>query len=458
MPKKTKKEIVRSPKGMHDMLVGDIRYLERITDTAKEISEFYGFLPIETPHLENAELFLRPLGEMSDVVEKQMYTFRTKGGDLLALRPEATAQIIRAYNEDGMSSWPHPVKLYYNGSFFRHENPQRGRFREFRQFGLESLGETDPVTDAIVIKILYLTLHELGFENIMMHVNSLGDKECRPYYKKELTNYYKKKFNYLCKDCKRRLKENPLRLLDCKEETCIELKTKAPQMIEHLCEGCKTHFKGVLEFLDEAQIPYMLDNYLVRGFDYYSRTVFEIFMENPEPTAPAKEKKDVNKENNNTNNNSASGDKSAPIAIALGGGGRYDELMALLGGKILPAVGGAFGLERIIFEMKRLGLSPKKIAQPRVFLIQIGPAAKKRSFRLMEEMHEEGIPCGESLSRDNLKAQLNIAAKIGARLALIIGQKEAMEGSIIIRNMDEGTQEVVMQNRLIEKIKAGLKK
>lgn len=453
MPKKPKKEVVRSPKGMHDMLNGDIRYLDRITETAKQIAEFYGFMPIQPPHLEQAELFLRPLGESSEVVEKQMYTFRTKGGDLLALRPEATAQIMRAYNENGMSSWPHPVKLYYHGSFFRHENPQRGRFREFRQFGLETLGEMDPVMDAVIIKILYLTLKELGFENVLMHVNSLGDKDCRPYYKKELTNYYKKKFNYLCKDCKRRLKENPLRLLDCKEESCVELKSKAPQMIEHLCEGCKNHFKGVLEFLDEGQIPYILDNYLVRGFDYYGRTVFEIFMENPAEAAKnADEAAPAAEVNNNT------ADKTAPIAIALGGGGRYDELMALLGGKVLPAVGGAFGLERIIFEMKRLGLPPKKIEHPKVFLIQIGPAAKKRSFRLMEEMRAADISVGESLSRDNLKTQLNIAAKIGAKLALIIGQKEAMEGSVIIRNMEEGIQEVVMQHKLIDKIKASLKK
>ena len=451
MPKKTKKEIVHSPKGMHDMLNGDIRYLEAITEKATEISEFYGFLPIQTPHLEHAELFLRPLGETSEVVEKQMYTFRTKGGDLLALRPEATASVMRAYNENGMVSWPHPVKLYYNGSFFRHEKPQRGRFREFRQFGVETLGETDPVIDAIVIKIFYLTLKELGFENILMHINSLGDKECRPYYKKELTNYYKKKFNYLCKDCKRRLKENPLRLLDCKEESCVELRSKAPQMIEHLCEACKTHFKGVLEFLDEGQIPYVLDNYLVRGFDYYGRTVFEIFLENPESAAAKKENAASENIQNGNNNERAA-------QIALGGGGRYDELMSILGGKALPAVGGAFGLERIIFEMKRLGLPAKKITQPRAFLIQIGPAAQKKGYNLMEELREAGIPAGESLSRDNLKTQLNIATKIGARLALIIGQKEAMEGSVIVRNMEEGTQEVVMQNKLMEKIKLLLKK
>lgn len=452
MPKKTKKEMIRTPKGMHDVLHEDLRYIEKIVERAQSIAEFYGFLPIQTPHLEFTDLFLRPLGETSEVVEKQMYTFRTKGGDMLSLRPEGTAPVMRAYQENGMSSWPHPVKLYYGGSFFRHENPQKGRYREFRQFGLEALGEQDAVIDAIVIKVLYLTLKEVGFENVIIHINSLGDKDCRPAYKKELVAYYRKKFNYLCKDCKRRLKENPLRLLDCKEEGCAELRPQAPKMIDHLCEGCKNHFKGVLEFLDEEQIPYFLDNYLARGFDYYGRTVFEIFLESngTEEDAGEKGADEKTKENKPA--------EKSPAAIALGGGGRYDELMAILGGKILPAVGGALGLERIVNEMKRLNLPPQKKPQPNVFLIQIGPTAKKRSFRLMEELRVAGIPVGESLTRDNLKSQLNIAAKIGAKLALIIGQKEAMEGSVIMRNMHEGTQEVVMQNKLLEKIKNELKK
>ena len=452
MVKNTKKEMIRTPKGMHDVTHLDIRYIEKIAEKAESLAEFYGFLPIETPHLEFADLFLRPLGETSEVVEKQMYTLRTKGGDYLALRPEGTAPIMRAYHENGMSSWPHPVKLYYKGSFFRHENPQKGRYREFRQFGLEALGESDSVIDAIIIKVLFLTLKELGFTNTIVHINSLGDKECRPIYKKELINYYKKKFNYLCKDCKRRLKENPLRLLDCKEAGCVELRPQAPKMIDHLCETCKNHFKGVLEFLDEGQIPYFLNHYLARGFDYYGRTVFEIFLETP-ADEEANEKKSDEKQNK--------GDEGAekPLtAIALGGGGRYDELMTILGGKTLPAVGGALGLERIVHEMKRLNLPPKKITSPKVFLIQIGPAAKKRSFRLMEELRAAGIPVGESLTRDNLKTQLNIAAKIDAKIALIIGQKEAMEGSAIMRNMHEGTQEIVQQNKLLEKIKSELKK
>ncbi len=436
MNKKQKKEFIQTPKGMHDLLPKDLRYHKKITDTGEEIAEFYGFAPIKTPHLEHIELFARPLGETSDVVEKQMYTLRTRGGDLLALRPEGTAPAVRAYWQNGMNSLPQPVKLYYEGAFFRHENPQRGRFRELRQFGLEILGGDDSVLDAETIKIFYLILEELGFKKVMVRVNSIGDKECGPTYKKELTNYYKKKFNYLCKDCKRRLKENPLRLLDCKEHSCIEIRSLAPQMIEHLCETCKNHFKEVLEFLDEIKIPYILDHYLVRGFDYYSRTVFEIFIEEDE---------EKNKEN----------ETLAPIAV--GGGGRYDELSGIFGSKNLPAVGGSLGMDRVIHEMKRLGLPPKINPPIKVFLIHIGPAGKKRSFTLMEELRAAGINVGESIARDSLKTQLNIAAKIGVKLALILGQKEAMDGTILIRDMDEGIQEVALQSKLVEKIKARLK-
>ena len=454
--KKQKQGIIRSPKGMHDMLHGDIRYLERISEIAREEAEFYGFLPIQTPHMEDAQLFLRPLGETSDVVEKEMYTLRTKGGDFFALRPEGTAPVVRAYFENGMGSWPQPVKLYYEGSFFRHEKPQRGRFREFRQFGAEALGSDDAVLDALIIKIAYFILREIGFSakggpasgwknNLLVHINSIGDKACRPGYKKELTNYYRKKFNYLCKDCKRRLKDNPLRVLDCKEPGCAEIKTQSPQMIEHLCEACKTHFKSVLEFLDEAQIPYLLDNYLVRGFDYYGRTVFEIFLEDGKKEAvglPAEEK----------------GGEHQSAQVALVGGGRYDDLAAILGSKPLSAVGFSMGMERLIHEMKRFEIKPKAHPQTKIFLIHIGPAAKKRSFTLMEELRVAGIDAGESISRDNLKTQLNIAAKIGAKLALILGQKEAMDGTIMMRDMDDSLQETVLQSKLVEKIKAKLKK
>lgn len=443
MIQKRKKELVRSPKGMHDMLPVDITYFDKFMACAKEITNYYGFSEIKTPYVENVELFMRPLGDTSEVVQKQMYTFRTKGGDLLALRPEGTAAIMRAYAEHGMASLPQPVKLFYEGSFFRHENPQRGRYREFRQFGLEILGDSDPVSDALVIKAFYLIFSELGFKNIMVHINSIGSRDCRPSYKKELTSYYRKKFNYLCKDCKRRLKENPLRILDCKEQSCVDLRAQAPQMIEYLCDVCKTHFRGVLEFLDECKIPYLLDHYLVRGFDYYGKTVFEIFIEDTVAQDVAQ------------NNGEAVKELSAPIALA--GGGRYDDLMVLLGGKPLPAVGGGIGIERIMHEMKRLNISPKSTPEAKVFVVQIGPTAKKKSFVLIDEMRDAGIRVDSALSKDNIKTQLNIAAKIGARVALIIGQKEAMEGSVIMRDMDEGTQETIMANRLIDKLKAKLK-
>ena len=447
--------MVQTPKGMHDLLPEELKCMDKIVEKAKEIAEFYEFLPIKTPHLEHLELFSRPLGETSDVIEKQMYTLRTRGGDQLALRPEGTAPIMRAYHQNGMKSLPQPVKFYYEGAFFRHENPQRGRAREFRQFGLEILGDGDAVLDAEIIKIFYLALTELGFsakggsagggKNPIVHINSIGDKNCRPNYKKELGNYYKKKFNYLCKDCKRRFKDNPLRMLDCKEESCIELKAGSPQMISHLCEECKIHFKNVLEFLDEGKIPYLLDNYLVRGFDYYSRTVFEIFIG-----------EDGTNEEKNINKNEEEKISSQPIA--LGGGGRYDELSSMLGGKSVPAVGGSLGLERIAHEMKGAGLAPEEKNAPGIFLIHIGPAAKKRTFTLMEELRDAGIKAGESISRDNLKTQLNIASKIGAKFALILGQKEAMDGTILIRDMETGVQESALQIKLVEKIKAKLKK
>src|SRR3989344_3858628 len=314
MSKPAKRGLVTSVKGMHDVLPEDTYYIERVIKETRRTAEFYGFMPVITPHLEKTELFLGPLWETSDVVQKQMYTLRTRGGDRLALRPEGTAPLIRAYFEDGMQSWPQPVKLFYSGSFFRHETPQQGRFREFRQAGVEVMGDEDAIGDALVIRVLFSSLQAVGLRELVVNINSIGDKLCRPAFRKELLAYYKKRFNELCKDCKRRFKENPLRILDCKEESCVALKKDAPQMFDHLCEFCKKHFSEVLEFLDEIQIPYLLDSHLVRGFDYYGRTVFEIYSEKKE------------------------GEEDQ---IALGGGGRYDDLAELLGAKRTPSVGGA---------------------------------------------------------------------------------------------------------------------
>ncbi|MDA1335065.1 MAG: histidine--tRNA ligase [bacterium] len=429
MPKKaaTKKEVPTTPKGMHDVLPADMAYVNLITKESKRVAEFYGFGHIETPHLEKTDLFLRPLGDTSEVVEKQMYSLRTRGGDRLTLRPEGTAPLMRAYYQNGMASWPQPVKLFYAGSFYRHESPQALRFREFRQVGVEAIGDDDAINDALVIRTLVSSLQVFGVKEITVNINSLGDKTCRPGYHKELVNYYKKHEEKICRDCRRRVKENPLRLLDCKEEACAALVGNAPQMVDHLCEECKKHFSEVIEFLDEMQTPYFLDSHLARGFDYYTRTIFEIFENDTE-------------------------DKTA-----LGAGGRYDDLGELMGAKKVPAVGGALGVERIINVLKKKGIKPRADAKPRIFLIQLGPEARKKSLTLMEELRKIGVPVAQSLSRDSLRSQLNIVNKLEIPVAIILGQKEALDGTVGLRNMETGVQETLSFDKFIGTIKARLK-
>ena len=430
MPKTTKKELVTSVKGMHDALSEDSLYIERVIKEVKRVAEFYGFNPIMTPHLEKTELFSRPLGEDSDVVEKQMYNLRTRGGDRLTLRPEGTAPIMRAYLEHGMVSLPQPVKLFYAGSFFRHENPQTGRTREFRQAGVEIIGEEDAINDAIVIRVLVSALQTLGLREIVVNINTLGDKSCRQPFRKELLNYYRKHLDKLCRDCKRRFKDNPFRLLDCKEEICKGFATSAPQMVDYVCEACKKHFSDVLEFLDEMQIPYFLDSRLVRGFDYYGRTVFEIFQTDSEAHMQG---------------------------LALGGGGRYDDLAEIMGARKVPAVGAALGVERVIEVLKQRGIKARSDTKSKIFLIQLGPAAKKKSLILVEELRKIGVPVAQSLSRDSLRSQLNIVMKLRIPLAVILGQKEALDGTIALRNMETGVQETLPFDKFIGTIKARLK-
>ena len=261
---------------MHDVLPEDQVYFKKVQKAVESVSNYYSFQKIETPILEDAEVFQKQLEMTQILLEKKCTHFRTKGGDLVSLRPEGTAPIMRSYIEHGMHNLPQPVKLWYMGPFFRYERPQAGRFRQFHQFGFEAIGEENPSIDGQIIQMSYDVLKELGFKNITIEVNSIGDSECRPYFKKILTSYFKSRKASLCTDCQRRLKENPLRILDCKEEKCQRVKAGAPQIIDHLCENCHAHFKQVLEFLDELELPYTLNPYLVRGLDYYTKTVFEI--------------------------------------------------------------------------------------------------------------------------------------------------------------------------------------
>lgn len=426
MLKISKKELVKKVRGMHDIIGKEYYLREKFIDKAKAIAEFYGFRPIQTPHLEKIELFTTSIGETTDIVEKEMYALKTKGGNKLVLRPEGTAPIIRAYLEHGMQSKPQPVMLYYHGSFFRHERPQKGRNREFQQFGIEILGEKDSIADAIVIKILLSILEEAdGLKNISLRLNSIGDKECRKIYQKELVAYYRRKTKELCNDCERRLKTNPLRLLDCKNEKCAELKAGAPQIINYLCDDCKNHFKSLLEILDSSNVPYYLDHFLVRGLDYYSRTVFEFSLEAEE-------------------------DEERKI-LEIGGGGRYDSLGAILSSKELPGVGGAVGIDRIISFSKIKQKTPRKATK--VYFVQLGLGAKQKSLFVLEMLRKAKIPTKHSLSKDNLKGQLKMASRLKIPYVLILGQKEVFEESIIVRNMEASSQETVPISKLIDYLK-----
>ncbi len=427
MPKKPK---FQRPTGMHDVLQDDQKYFKKIYDVAEKLADFYGFQKIDTPILEESELFSKGVGASTDIVEKQMFTFRTKGGVYLTLRPEGTAPLARAYIEHGMFNMPQPVKFWYFGPFFRYEHPQAGRFRQFWQFGFEVIGEGSSVVDAQIIQIFYNILKELKIKNLVVEINSIGDSQCRPYYKKLLTSYFRTRESALCSDCKRRLKTNPLRILDCKEEKCQPVKAGAPQMLDHLCEECHKHFKEVLEFLDEIELPYHLNPHLVRGLDYYTKTVFEIFEDSEE------------------------GRKIG----ALPGGGRYDNLIKVLGGKVIPACGGAAGIERMVDVMKRKNIKFPQNPQPGVFLAQLGNLAKRKSLKLLDDFRRERILIAESFGRDSLKAQLSRANRIGVKYTLILGQKEALEDTVIIRDMSSGHQEVVKLEKVVKEIKKKLKK
>lgn len=411
---------------MRDIVLEDAAVWERVMSVAREVADDYNFSRIETPILEHAEVFERTLGEISDVVQKEMFRVLTRGGDRLVLRPEGTAPIARAYIEHGLSHVSQPLKLFYTGPMFRHEQPQAGRFRQFFQVGFEILGgEPDPLYDAQLIIVFERLLEELKIKNRSIRINSIGCRICRPPYHKKLAEYYRGKEGQLCKDCMRRLESNPLRLLDCKKEQCQVFKNEAPSLLDHLCPACNGHFKSVLEYIEELGLPYVLDPRLVRGLDYYNCTVFEVYAEGFE--------------------------------FALIAGGRYDELIEMLGGKPAPAVGGAAGVERLMHVMKeRVVLSQLK-PKHKVYLVAVGNLAKRKSLKVLETLRNAGIPINEALGKGSLDIQLRIANKQLSPLALIFGQKEVYEESIIVRDMKTGVQETVPLARVSQAIQKKLK-
>src|SRR3989344_655332 len=423
MAKVKKLTSFQAPKGMHDLLPQDQVWWDKFRKEVKEVVEFYNFARIDTPILEDAALFERSVGEATDIVEKQMFVFRTKGDDRLVLRPEGTASVMRAYIQHGLSHMGQPLKLFYEGPLFRYERLHAGRYRQFHQFGLEILGgDDDPIYEVQVIVPILRILESLKLKKMVVKVNTIGCKTCRPVYIKKLQDYYKGFTKQICKDCNRRLHTNPLRLLDCKEPDCQKIKQGAPSILDSICSFCNKHFKSFLEYAEELGLPYQLDVTLVRGLDYYNRTVFEVFIEGSD--------------------------------AALASGGRYDYLAEILGGRSTPAVGGAIGIERVLEAMKASGMQPTVKNRAKIFLIYIGALAKKRMLSLLEEFRKSNIHVSESFGKNSLNAQLRSANKDGAALALILGQKEAFEGSVIIRDLKTGVQETVpLKKIMVEKKK-----
>ncbi|MEI6288543.1 MAG: histidine--tRNA ligase [bacterium] len=415
--------------GMRDILPQDQKYWEAVRATAQKVANDYGYGRLDTPILEQTDVFVRGVGKQTDIVEKEMFSFVDQGGDNLALRPEATASAVRAYIQHGLLNQPQPVKLFYVGPMFRHEKPQAGRYRQLYQFGFEAIGEASPALDAQLILMGWNCLNELGVE-ATIQINSLGCHTCREEYKKELIKYFKSKGKLLCEGCKSRLARNPLRVLDCKEEGCASLREDAPQILDYLDEDCKKHFMKVVEYLDELDVPYAVNPYVVRGLDYYSRTIFEYWSAD-----------------------------DAEGKVALGGGGRYDDLVKIMGGREnTPACGLAMGMDRIVSKMREKEINVPEIYQPEIFLAQLGEVAKKKCFVLYEKMRRAGFSVAQAFYKDSLKAQLESANKAKVKFTLILGQKEIGDGTIMVREMEGGVQEVIDYNKVESEMKKRLEK
>jgi len=450
MPEKKQKKskgVPTSLKGMRDV-IGDEHYdYQGFFEKASEVAVYYGFKPIETPILEKEEAFTSGVGTGTDIIDKEMYVLKVKGGEHLAMRPEGTAGVMRAYIENGMRSLPQPVMLYNYGSFFRHEKPQKGRWREFRQFNIEMLGTSKSIADAMVIKIITIILEEAGFKNLRVAINSIGDKECRPAYIKDLTAYFRKHLNAVCSNCQQRIKTNPLRLLDCKNEKCREIQAGAPEPIGSLCSECRQHFTEVIEYLEEAGVTYDIDNRLVRGLDYYTKTVFEVFDNTETEKTEDTEETEVKTKEDAEEKNFRS--------LALAAGGRYDHLAEAMGNKRpVPSVGGGIGVDRVLLSSTSRKLRPRIVKKPKVYFIQLGFEAKLKSFVVIEALRKAHVPVMHSVSKDKLSGQLAVAEKLEIPYTVILGQKEAMEGTVIVRNMNSRAQDTIP----LEELPAYLKK
>lgn len=412
----------QKPRGTQDILPAEQKYWYWAEDAFRNVMLSAGFGRIIIPTFEHTELFVRGIGESTDVVSKEMYTFEDRGGNSLTLRPEGTAGAVRAYIENGMHKDPQPVKLFYWGPVFRYDRPQAGRFREYWHPGLEMFGEQDPIVDAQVIALMMKFYKRIGLKNLVVKINSIGDAKGRDKMQKALIDFLSAHRRALCPECKRRMVKNPMRVLDCKEKKCQSIAEEAGGvLIDNLNKTSKEHFTKVLEYLDDMGVKYELDHRLVRGLDYYTHTVFEVA-------------------------ESAGG-------LSIGGGGRYDELVKLLGGEATPAIGFGIGLERTIDLLKKQNVEVPDIISSNVFVIQLGDEAKKKAIKVIDQLDEDGFRVAHALGRGSIKSQLRMANRLGTKIALIIGEQEVHDNSVIIRDLSDSTQETIIDRDMVKMLK-----
>jgi histidyl-tRNA synthetase len=405
-------------KGIHDIFPPEIYSWLRVEQTARDIFSVNGFHELRAPIIESTDVFVRSIGETTDIVEKEMYTFEDKAGRRVSLRPEGTAPVVRCYVENHLYNLPPPQKFFYCGPMFRYERPQAGRFRQFYQIGAEAFGIEAPVIDAEMLLMLKVLFESLGLENLNVEVNSIGCGLCRQEYRTALLDFLSAKSPDLCPDCRRRIDQNPLRILDCKVDKCITLRNGAPHVTDFLCGGCREHFDGLLEFLKLLEVPHVVNPNMVRGLDYYTRTTFEVTCTH----------------------------LGAQNAVAAGG--RYDRLVEDFGGPQTPAIGFAIGMERITSLLRSSGQDIAPV--PCLFIATLGRSAEREGTVLTAQLRNKGIWVETGYSGTSLKSQMRKADRLSAQYVLIIGDNELSSGKIKCKRLSDGTQEEVRLENVVE--------
>lgn len=420
--------LTKAPKGTKDVLPAQSSKWHYVESVIRDICARFGYREIRTPVFEHTELFLRGVGDTTDIVQKEMYTFDDKGGRSITLKPEGTAGVVRSFVENSLYSGAQPTKMYYLSTpVFRYERPQAGRLREHHQFGVEVFGSQGPSIDAEVITVALSLFRTLGINGLALNINSIGCKECRPAYNAALREYLKQREDSLCRNCRERMVTNPLRTLDCKEETCRDIVREAPVMLDCLCDECAAHFEGLKKRLEAAGIGYSVNPFIVRGLDYYSKTVFEII----------------------------STDIGAQGTVC--GGGRYDGLVEELGGPSMPGIGFGLGIERLLLVLESLGIALPEPGLCDAYVCTLGDAAEVEGFCVTKRLREAGIKAECDHMGRSLKAQLKYAAKLGARFTVIIGDDELSKGIAVVRDMQLSEEKTVPLAELNQMIKAGIR-